>query len=207
MAKILHIQASPMKERAYSIQAANIFFEARRAAGSDDDVELLDLWQAPLPEFGFTAASGKYKVMRGLDHSEEEALAWAKVVQTIEQLKASGKLVVSTGMWNFSIPYRLKQYIDIVVQPGLTFSYDAKSGYSGLITGKPAQLILASGGEYPPGSTMADFDFQKPYLESILGFIGFTDIRTLRVEGTLGPSASENLEKARELLIEAGRRF
>lgn len=207
MAKLLYIQASPMGDRSFSIRAARVFLDAYLAANSRDVVEEMDLWKPGLPDFDVTAASGKYKVMRGLDHSEEEARAWSSVVQTIEQLKAADKVVVSTGMWNFSIPYRLKQYIDIVVQPGLTFSYDVEKGYSGLVTGKPLQLILASGGEYPAGSPMAGFDFQKPYLEMIFGFIGFTDIRSLRVEGTLSPSAADNLKTAKKPLVEAGQRF
>jgi len=110
-------------------------------------------------------------------------------------------------MWNFSIPYRLKQYIDIIVQPGFTFTFDADKGYSGLVKGKPLQLLLASGGEYPDGTPMAAFDFQKPYLEMIFRFIGFTDIRSLRVEGTLSPAAQDNLKKIKTSAMEAGQRF
>jgi FMN-dependent NADH-azoreductase len=207
MAKILHIQTSPMRDRSYSIRTAQVFLEAYLAANPGDTIEKLGLWETDLPDFDFIAASGKYKIMRGLPHSEEEALAWTRVTQAVDQLKAADKVVVSTGMWNFSIPYRLKQYIDIIVQPGLTFAYDAVKGYSGLVTGRPLQLILASGGEYPAGTPMADFDFQKPYLEMIFRFIGFTDIRSLRVEGTLSPAAQDNLEKTKKIAMEAGRRF
>jgi FMN-dependent NADH-azoreductase len=207
MATVLYIQASPMGDLSFSNRAARAFFEAYREAHPEDIIEERDLWDPKLPAFDFLAASGKYKIMRGLDHSPEEARSWRNVIEAAEQLKAADKVMVSTGMWNFSIPYRLKQYIDIVVQPGLTFSFDPEKGYSGLVTGKPLQLILASGGEYPEGSPMAAFDFQKPYLEHIFRFIGFTDIRTLRVEGTLGPAGPDNLEKAKKALVEAARRF
>lgn len=207
MARILYLQASPMGDRAYSIRAARVFLEAYLAANPHDVIEELDLWRSNLPAFDSIAASGKYKVMRGLDHSEEEAGAWREVVRTIDQLKAADKVVLSTGMWNFSIPYRLKQYIDIVVQPGLTFSFDPAKGYSGLVTGKALQLILASGGEYPAGTPMAGYDFQRPYLEMIFGFMGFTDIRTIRVEGTLSPAGPDNLERAQGPLTEAAGRF
>ena len=207
MAKILHIQTSPMGDRSYSIRAARVFLQSYQAANPQDTIEELGLWKTDLTDFDAVAASGKYKIMRGLPHSEEEARAWARVVQTIDQLKAADKVVVSTGMWNFSIPYRLKQYLDIIIQPGLTFAYDVIKGYTGLVTGRPLQLILASGGEYPAGTPMADFDFQKPYLEMIFRFIGFTDIRTLRVEGTLSPAAQDNLEKIKPAAAEAGQRF
>lgn len=207
MARLLHIQASPMGDRAYSLRAVRVFLEAYLAANPNDQIETLALWQADLPAFDATAASGKYKVMRGLDHSPEEARAWRRVIETIDQLKAADKVVVSSGMWNFSIPYRLKQYIDIVVQPGLTFSFDPEKGYTGLVTGRPLQCVLASGGDYPAGTPMAGYDFQRPYLETIFGFMGFTDIRTIRVEGTLSAAGPENLEKAKGPLTEAARRF
>jgi FMN-dependent NADH-azoreductase len=207
MTKVLHIQASPMGELSFSSRLARAFLVAYGAQHPGDAVETLDLWKADLPAFDFLAASGKYKVMRSLPHSPEEGAAWARVIERVEQLKSASKVIVSTGMWNFSLPYRLKQYLDIVVQPGLTFSFDPEKGYSGLITGRPVQFLLASGGEYPTGSAGAAWDFQKPYLEMIFGFMGFTDIRTLRVEGTLGPSAADNLAKLEAAAREAAARF
>jgi FMN-dependent NADH-azoreductase len=207
MTNVLYIQASPMGELSFSNRLARTFLDAYRTHHPTHGVETLDLWKETLPAFDFTAASGKYKVMRGLPHSREEGTAWARVTQMVDQLKSAEKLVVSSGMWNFSLPYRLKQYIDIVVQPGLTFSFDPETGYSGLVTGRPLQLVLASGGEYPSGSAGAAWDYQKPYLEMIFGFMGFTDIRTLRVEGTLGPSAAENLATLENAAREAAARF
>jgi FMN-dependent NADH-azoreductase len=207
MARILHLKASPMGDLAYSIRAAKVFFDTYRSANPLDSIVEKDLWQADLADFDFVAASGKYKVMRGLAHTEEEAGAWRRVIETVEELKSVDKVVVSTGMWNFSIPYRLKQYLDIIIQPGLTFAFDPAQGYSGLITGKKLQLILASGGEYPAGTAMAAYDFQKPYLEMIFGFIGFTNINTIRVEGTLSPAGPDNLVRAEEQLLKAARNF
>lgn len=207
MAKVLYIQASPMGELSFSNRLAKAFLDAYRAKNPGDVIETLDLWGGELPAFDFTAASGKYKVMRGLSHSPAEGAAWARVTEMVEQLKSAAKVVVSTGMWNFSLPYRLKQYLDIVVQPGLTFSFDPEKGYSGLVTGRPVQLLLASGGEYPAGTPGAAWDFQKPYLEMIFGFMGFTDVRVLRVEGTLGPASSENLAEIEKAAKEAGVGF
>lgn len=207
MAKLLHIQASPMGELSFSARAARAFLEAYRARNPGDSVETLELATADLPAFDFSAASGKYKIMRGLAHSAEEARAWSRVTQAVAQLKAADKVVVSTGMWNFSIPYRLKQWVDIIVQPGLTFSFDPATGYTGLVTGRPVQLLLASGGEYAAGTPAAAYDHQKPYLELIFGFIGFTDVRTLRVEGTLSPAADANLAVVLKAAAEAARVF
>ena len=207
MAGVLYIQASPMGDLSFSNRMTQAFLQAYKGLHPGDVIEKLDLWDAGLPHFDFTAASGKYKVMRGLSHSEAEARAWRKVVEQVDRLKAADKVLVSSGMWNFSLPYRLKQWIDVIVQPGLTFSFDPKKGYVGLITGKPIQLLLASGGEYPEGTGLAGLDFQMPYLKTIFGFIGFTDIRALRVEGTLTPDAEGNLEKIEKAVTEAARNF
>lgn len=61
-------------------------------------------------------------------------------------------------------------------QPTYTFSYSPKEGYRGLVTDKRAVLVYARGGEYPPGTDGEAFDLQKRYMETILGFIGFSDI-------------------------------
>jgi len=112
-------------------------------------------------------------------------------------------------MWNFGIPYKLKQYVDILVQPGYTFSHDPAAGFSGLITGRPVFIAYASGGEYGEGSEAAAFDLQKPYLALILGFMGLTDIRSVTVAPTLlaGPEAAaaareSAIAQAREMAAE-----
>ena len=89
-------------------------------------------------------------------------------------------------MWNFSIPYKLKHYLDVLIQPSLTFSFSPESGYKGLVTSKPAFVAFARGGEYPPGSPGEALDFQSKYVLTALGFIGFTDIRVVIAEPTQG---------------------
>src|SRR5512141_2414129 len=123
--------------------------------------------------------------MRGLAHSVEEARAWQHVVETVDRFKSADKVLVSSPMWNFGIPYRLKQYIDVIVQPSLTVAYSPEKGYTGLVTGRPMMLLLARGGVYRPGNPLETFDFQETYLRSIFGFIGFTDIRSVVIQGTL----------------------
>jgi FMN-dependent NADH-azoreductase len=95
-------------------------------------------------------------------------------------------------MWNFGIPYKLKQFIDVLVQPGLAFSFSPETGYKGLITGKPAVAVYARGGAYGPGSGMEAYDAQSTYLKQILGFIGITDIKEIFVEPTLASPTSKD---------------
>jgi FMN-dependent NADH-azoreductase len=184
MAKLLYIAASPRAE-SYCTRVADAFLQAYRQANPQDSVEKLDLFRAEIPPFLAPQAKAKYAVMAGQAPQDEAQAAWTGVIKAINYFKGFDRYVLASPMWNFSIPYRLKQYIDVIVQPGLTFRYTPEKGYEGLATGRPLQLILARGGNYGPGNPTETFDFQETYLRGIFGFIGFTDIRSVHINGTL----------------------
>ncbi len=183
MAKLLHILASPRVE-SYSTRVADAFLDSYRRARPDDEVETLDLFQADIPPFHAPQAKAKYAVMGGQAPRDEAEAAWQPVVKTINHFKGFDKYVLSSPMWNFGIPYRLKQYIDVIVQPSLTVGFSKEKGFVGLVAGRPLMLILARGSVYQSGNPCETFDFQESYLRSIFGFIGFTDIRTIYIQGT-----------------------
>lgn len=205
MAKVLYIQASATKDRSKSIQVADTFIRAYTQAHPKDTVETINLFDEDLPTFDGPMAQAKYRIMHGQPYTPEERRAWDLVEKTIEHFKSADKYVLAVAMWNFSIPWRLKQYIDIIVQPGYTFKTTEK-GYEGLVTGRPAFLIYARGGAYGPGSGAEMYDMQTNYMELILKFMGFTQIGSILVEPTLGggPDAVEKVvreakEKAQKL--------
>ncbi len=203
MATLLHIQATATPELSYSLRAAQAFLESYRESHPGDRIDTLDLGKDRIPDFLGLVARGKYRILHGEPHTKEEANAWEAVASEIERFKKADKYVISSPMWNFTIPYRLKQYFDVIVQPGYTFAYSSEKGYTGLVTGRPVMLFLARGGEYKPGTGAAAFDFQRPYLETILRFIGFTEIGVIVVEPTLlgGPQVAE--KKVNEAIAEA----
>jgi FMN-dependent NADH-azoreductase len=185
MAKLLYIEASPRKDRSASVKVAGEFLEAYRQARPNDQVEILDLWKEELPPFDGDIITAKYRILHGESHTAAEKEAWRAVEDIIVHFKGFDKYLFSLPMWNFGIPYVLKHYIDILVQPGYTFAYSPDSGYTGLVTGKPAAIVYARGGAYPPGTPDEAYDLQKRYLETILGFIGFTGLRSIIIEPTL----------------------
>jgi FMN-dependent NADH-azoreductase len=192
MSKLLHIQASPRIERSASIAVAEHFLDVYRAAHPADSVETLNLWEAELPAFDGATIDAKYAVLHGQKHTPAQLEAWRAVTGIADHFKSADKYLFSLPMWNFSIPYKLKHFIDVLVQPGLAFSFTPETGYQGLVTGKPAVAIYARGGAYGPGSGAEGYDAQSPYLRQILGFIGFTDIKEIFVESTLsGPKAKD----------------
>lgn len=190
MPKLLYIESSPRKDRSVSIQVAREFLAAYRQSHPSDPVETLDLWAQPLPEFNGETINAKYAILHGLQHTEAQARAWSQVVETCRRFSSADKYLFSLPMWNFGIPYKLKHYIDVLTQPGLTFSYSPSEGYKGLVTGKPAAVVYARGGSYSAGSGAEGMDFQKSYFEMLLKFIGFTDIRPVVVDPTLADKGS-----------------
>lgn len=186
MTKILHIEASPRGARSGSSQLATWFLDACRKADSGAEIETLNVFDADLPPFAADAAHAKFAPIFQEEVSEEQATIWDDVKARIAEFDACDKLVVSCPMWNFGIPYALKHYLDIIIQPILTFGYDfEKMMHVGLLLNRPVQLLLTRSST-PPG----DYgDFQLPYLRYALGSIGLRDIRAITAWQTTQPTA------------------
>jgi FMN-dependent NADH-azoreductase len=205
MQQLLYIQASPRKERSKSTQVGSAFLESYQQSHVEDTVETFNIFEEDLPTFDGLKVQAKYTILHGKEHSPEERQAWDAIEKIITHFKSADKYVFSLPMWNFSIPYRLKQYIDILVQPGYTFTF-GENGYEGLVKDKPARVVYARGGSFPEGSEREAFDMQKKYMELFLGFIGFENIQSIVVGPTLQGEPSDlqtmldaSIQKARSL--------
>src|ERR1700689_352550 len=95
--------------------------------------------------------------------------------ECIRELEQADEYVFGVAMHNFSIPSVFKLWIDQVVRAGRTFAYGS-NGPEGLLSGKKATVLVATGGVYEAGTAMAAFNFIDPYISTILGFIGITDV-------------------------------
>jgi len=91
--------------------------------------------------------------------------------------------VIGAPMYNFSVPAVLKAYIDMIVRAGITFKYSTGGSFEGLLKGKKAIVVTASGADFTPPE-MKGYDFVEPYLRAILGFIGITDVTFVKSHGT-----------------------
>ena len=182
MSRLLYIQASPRGKESFSIRAADAFVNAYKKKNPNDEIVILNVFEESLPSFDGFTIEAKYAIMHGKEHSQQQKQAWEKVEQIIEQFKSADKYVFAVPMWNFSIPYRLKHYIDLLVQPGYTFGYSQEKGYEGLVGTKPVLVVYSRGGKYEPASEAQAFDLQKKYIELILGFVGFNQIESIIVE-------------------------
>lgn len=186
MPTLLYLQASPRGEDSASTAAAKVYLDALPDSVT---VETLDLFVADLPEFGATLAAAKQNTMLSKPLSAEQQQAWDAVIRLTDQFKQADGYLLSVPMWNLSIPYKLKHYIDLITHPGLTFAMTA-DGMKGLASGR-ACVIYSRGGDYSPTDGVADpYDFQSVYLKAWLGMVGIIDVDEVLLQRTLaGPDA------------------
>lgn len=211
MARLLYIESSPRQENSISTRLAGAFLESYRQSNPGDEIDHIALFRDEIPAFGREAAEQKMQQIMQLARGREGIAAegeWGGVLREIERFKAADKILISAPMWNYSIPWRLKQYLDIICQPGLTFYVNRAGEYVGMVSGRPMQLILSSGSEYamrfPREDDGTKTDFQRAYLEHAAKFIGFEDIRCLKIQPAaappkiLDPLLEEKMREARE---------
>lgn len=194
--RLLYIEASPLKARSHSIEVARAFLDAYRAAHPADTIDELDLWRAALPPFDGETIEAKFAVLRRMEFSAEQLARWEAVRAVSRRFNAADKYVFSVPMWNFSIPYPLKHYIDVVTLPGENWTWSREAGYGTVFSNKKALLVCASANDYAGDATGTVSDFQKPYLRRWLRFIGITDVREIGVAPTLSDPAAVAERKA-----------
>ena len=205
MSNVLYIQASPRKGRSKSTQVASAFLEAYQKAHPGDTVKTFNVFDEYLPAFDGPAVEAKYTILHGAEHTDSQRQAWDEIERIIDVFKDADKYVFSLPMWNFGIPYRLKQFFDVIIQPGYTFTADS-NGYEGLMKSRPVVVIYSRGGAYSEDSDNAAYDLQRPYMETAMGFMGLEIVESIFVEPTMHGSAddienmlNDSIAKARRL--------
>jgi FMN-dependent NADH-azoreductase len=185
MTKLLHIVGSPRQADSRSFALATLMIDAWCLREPGLEVETMDLWREPLPEFDGDKAAAKMKVITGSLHDQRTQSAWDVITHIASRFTQADAYMFSVPMWNGGIPYRLKLYIDLLMQPGILFGFDAERGYEGLLKNKRAAAIYTSG-VYQPGLPPAfGQDFHSSYMEWWLRAIGIEQIETVRYQPTL----------------------
>lgn len=185
MTKLLFIKGSPRGSNSESNKVAEAFIATRKRVLPTIEIDTLDLWREPLPEFDGNKAAAKMTVITGGALSGPTQTAWDAITSIANRFTAADEYLFTVPMWNGGIPYRLKLYIDILTQPGILFDFDPNKGYSGLLQAKRATVIYTSG-VYAPGVPPAfGSDFHSTYFDDWLRFINITDITSVRFQPTL----------------------
>lgn len=192
MSVLLDVHIMPRRAESRTRRLHDAFLAAYLDAHPGTHVNEVDLAavHASLPAIDEWDIQAKFEVAHGDGHLDEQAAErWDAVVRLTDQLHAADVIVVSAPMWNLTIPWHLKRWLDAVVQARLTFDY-VEGRYEGLLSGRQGVLLTSRDGRYLPGAPFAAMDFHLPYLRAILGFMGIAPIHEVVAE----PMMSEGLD-------------
>jgi len=181
MPTLLKFDSSPMGDRSISRKLTTQFAESWLEAHPGGAIITRDLTTLVLPPVDGSWVAAAYTPEAA--HTSEQRKVLSLSDRLIMELQRADEYVFGVPMHNFSIPSTLKLWIDQVVRVGKTFAY-TPSGPAGLLTGKRATLLVASGGAYEQGTALASLNFVTPYLRTVFGFIGVQDVTIIAAEGT-----------------------
>jgi len=185
MTKLLHIIASPRGAASQSNTLASAYVEAHQAADPRIEIDTIELWRENLPEFDGDKAAAKLTFFGVGEMDGKKQSAWDQVTAITRRFIDADHYVFAVPMWNGGIPYKLKQYIDIITQPGLLFGFDPEAGYSGLLKNKKANVFYTSGVFAPGVDPKYGIDFHSTYLSWWLDMAGVSDIESVRFQPSL----------------------
>ncbi|MDF2548935.1 MAG: FMN-dependent NADH-azoreductase [Chlamydiales bacterium] len=180
---VLYITAHPLDEtESESRRVGKAFIDAYRLFNPSHSIVHLDLFKEHIPFLDADVFYGRKKRQLGQsDLSEPQKAKLERLAAIADQFAAADKYVFVTPMWNFSFPPLLKAYIDAICAAGKTFQY-TPSGVKGLLQGKRALHIQASGDIYSEGSN-ALIEIGYRHLEAVMHFLGVQDVQKLFIEG------------------------
>jgi FMN-dependent NADH-azoreductase len=189
---LLHLDASSRYQGSVSrALSARLVESLRSELGEEAVVRRRDV-AAGLPFVDADWIGANFTPAEQRSAQQRQALAQSDAL--VKELAEADIIVIATPVYNFSIPASLKAWVDLVARAGLTFRY-TENGPVGLLTGKKAYVILATGGT-PVGS---DIDFASGYLRHLLGFIGIDDVTLI--------SADRLMQQADAALADAERQI
>ncbi len=172
MPTLLEIDSSPLGDASISRHLTAEFVRNWELANPTGRVIVRDLAATSIPPVTAAWVGTAHTPENALTLEQRNLLALSDTL--IAELQTADEYVFGVPMHNFSIPATLKLWIDQIARANKTFSY-ATGSPVGLLKGKRATIIIASGGVYDSGTAMASFNFVEPYLRTVLAFLGVTD--------------------------------
>lgn len=181
MSQLLHIDSSPLYGRSVSRELTAAFVTQWLVSNPNGKVVDRDLNATAIPPVTAEWVGAAYTPAGSRTSQQKELLSQSDSL--IAELEQADEYIVGVPMHNFGVPSVLKLWIDQIARVERTFSY-ADGTPKGLLTGKKATFVVATGGIYDAGTQMASFNFVEPYLKSVLGFLGVKDTTFLTAGGT-----------------------
>ena len=192
MSRVLALKSSILGDYSQSTKLVEEFIKNV----DQDKLTVRDLAANPLPVLDFSVATA----LRATEDLSQDQQAIVDLSNTlIEEIKAADTLVIAAPMYNFTIPTQLKNWIDLIARAGVTFTY-TENGVKGLIEGKKAIVVTTRGGIHKDAAT----DSMTPYLRTVLGFVGITDVEFVYAEAlNMGEdAAAKGISEAQSKLAE-----
>jgi FMN-dependent NADH-azoreductase len=189
MPTLLHIDSSPLYGRSVSRQLTGAFVTQWKSSHPGGTVIDRDLNATSIPPINAEWVGAVYTPEEARTPEQKRLLSLSDSL--LAELEQADEYVVGVPMHNFGVPSVLKLWIDQISRVGKTFSY-ADGKPKGLIIGKKATFIIATGGSYDAQTQMASFNFVEPYLRSVFGFLGLTDATFLTAGGTMALNHGQN---------------
>ena len=195
---ILQINASARLEGSQSSRLAGDVVERLRAGRPDATLVVRDLARVSHPELDESALQALFTAPEA--RTPEQAARVALDDTLIAEIQAADVVVLGVPMYNFGVPAQLKNWIDAIARARVTFRYTER-GPEGLLKDKKVIVALTR------GSLLRDTaaDTQVPYLKTVLGFLGMTDVQFVYAEGlAMGAQAeADALASARRQIEDA----
>ncbi|MFK5950294.1 MAG: NAD(P)H-dependent oxidoreductase [Methylococcales bacterium] len=192
MSHMLRIDASSRNQGSFSREFADVFQENWLKANQSGKIVTRDLTKDKVPHIEENTIIGFYTPKD--QHTQELSHATELSDKLISEIEWADVILISTPMYNFSVPSVLKAYIDQIVRIGQTFDFDPEKGLLGLLENKKAYIVTSSGAVFSDGS-LDVVNFLSPYLKSVLGLIGITDVEIISIEGTSTDESALNRSK------------
>jgi FMN-dependent NADH-azoreductase len=196
--KLLHLSCSPRND-SVSGAGAQAFIARFHQARPTWDIDVLDLWREGLPELNSAMMAAKDAILAQRTFTDAQREAFAVIERMAVRFSLADRVLISTPMWNFGIPYKLKHYIDLINQPSLTFRFEPSRGYIPLLQDRPTVVVVASSGDFVTGMNRGRIDMATPYLRESLRFMGIRDVEFVRIGPTSGPA--ESIQFARQTAL------
>jgi FMN-dependent NADH-azoreductase len=174
---ILAVTYLPRGDRSHTKE----LLKAALSQADEETVTHLDLLST-VPDLFDAQRVGAYihRDYLGEELSDADADSLRKMDGMVEQLHAADIVVLATPMYNFSLPATVKAWFDSVMLKGKTWDAD-ESGYTGLLTGRKALILMAAGGEYD--GPMASWDHAMSLAKQEFQFMGFDEVESVWLQG------------------------
>ena len=174
---LLYVSVSPNGPNSSSRNVGETYVAAWKAAHPDGKVVERDLAANPLPVLDGEAIYAGYTPEEA--RSPSAKAKFAARMELINELLSADEVLVATPLWNWNVPGVLKNYVDLIIVPGV-----CDGDGTNKLAGKRVTCVVAmgGGGYSTEGKHRFGWDGATGYLRNVFTALGSTDVETLNCQ-------------------------